>query len=169
MPDAVFQEAEKFIEKARKLGDKYVGRVATKEEIEILKDKFGDKIPTWYYKLISELPLIQMAIGWKAFEPEEDFNGIIFVKINQPIDMIEESFEYYPGIPILEKGFVCIGEDMSGGGNPYFINFNSTNPPIFQIYHDSGHTSEDILKYGKRKVAHSLVDFFRYSPRILKL
>jgi hypothetical protein len=161
MSDIIFQEAENFIGKAKKLGRKYLGRTATREEIQLLTEKFGDKIPSWYYKLISELPLIHMEIGWKAYEPEEDYDGIAYVEIYQPSHMIDESFEAYPGIPILERGYVCIGGDPTGSGDPYFINFDFENPPVFQIYHDLGDNPDDILKHGKEKVADSLVEFFK--------
>ena len=161
MSEVIFQEAKNFIEKAEKLGEKYIGRTATNEEIQLLNDKFGDKIPSWYCKLISELPLIHMEIGWQAYEPEEDYDGIAYVEIYQPSHMIDESFEAYPGIPILERGFICIGGDPTGSGDPYFINFDSQNPPVFQIYHDSGDNPDEILKHGKAEVANSLAEFFR--------
>ncbi|WP_148630928.1 SMI1/KNR4 family protein [Bacillus sp. E214] len=161
MSEIIFQEAENFIEKAKKLGEKYLGRTATREEIQLLNDKFGDKIPSWYCKLISELPLIHMEIGWQAYEPEEDYDGIEYVEIYQPIHMIDNSFEAYQGIQILERGYVCIGGDPTGSGDPYFINFDSENPPVFQIYHDVGNNPDEILKHGKAKVADSFVEFFR--------
>jgi hypothetical protein len=43
--DIIFQEAKNFIEKAKNLGDKYVGRTAEKEEIQLLKDKFSRQNP----------------------------------------------------------------------------------------------------------------------------
>ena len=161
MSEIIFQEAENFIGKAKKLGEKYLGRTATSEEIQLLNDKFGDKIPSWYCKLISQLPLIHMEIGWQAYEPEEDYDGIAYVEIYQPSHMIDESFEAYPGIPILGRGFVCIGGDPTGSGDPYFINFDTENPPVLQIYHDSGDNPDEILKHGKAEVANSLVEFFR--------
>ncbi|WP_139892834.1 SMI1/KNR4 family protein [Bacillus sp. D386] len=161
MSEIIFQEAENFIEKAKKLGEKYLGRTATREEIQLLNDKFGGKIPSWYCKLISELPLIHMEIGWQAYEPEEDYDGIEYVEIYQPSHMIDYSFEAYQGIQILERGYVCIGGDPTGSGDPYFINFDSENPPVFQIYHDVGDNPDEILKHGKAKVADSLVEFFR--------
>lgn len=151
MVDIIFREAKTFIEKAKLLGDQYIGRVATTEEIELLNEKFGEKIPIWYYKLISDLPLIHMEIGWQAYEPEEDFDGIEYVEIYQPSHMVEESFETYPGIPVLGRGYVCIGGDPTGSGNPYFIKFDADNPPVFQIYHDSGNNPDEILKHGKAK------------------
>ncbi|MEI5908070.1 hypothetical protein WAK64_13500 [Bacillus spongiae] len=161
MSDFIFQEAKTFIDNAKKLGGNYIGRTATIEEIQLLNDKFGDKIPSWYMKLITKLPLIHMEIGWQAYEPEEDYDGIEYVDIYQPSDMIDESFEAYPGRPILERGFVCIGGDPAGSGNPYFINFDAEHPAVFQIYHDSVDNPDEILKNGKVKAADSLVNFFK--------
>jgi hypothetical protein len=161
MSEIIFQEAEYFIEKAKKLDGKYLGRTATREEIQLLNGNFGDKIPSWYCKLISDLPLIHMEIGWQAYELEEDYDGIAYVEIYQPSHMIDESFEAYPGIPVLERGFVCLEGDPTGSGDPYFINFDSENPPLFQIYHDSGDNPDEILKHGKAEVADSLVNFFK--------
>lgn len=158
MSQAIFEEAENFIKKAKKSN---IGRTATKEEIEQLKNKFGDKIPNWYVQLIAEVPLIHMEIGWQAFEPEDDYDGIAYVEMYQPSHMIDESFEAYPGIPILERGYVCIGGDPTGSGDPYFIHFHDENSPVYQIYHDFGDNPDEILKHGKAKVADSLMEFFK--------
>jgi hypothetical protein len=155
MSEYIFEEAKKFIDKAGKIDKNQLGRTATSEELALLKEKFGDRIPSWYYYLISELPLIHMEIGWQAYEPDDDYDGVEYVEILDPKHMIEESFEYYPGISIIDKGYVCIG------GDPYFINFNSDNPPVYQIYHDYGDQADAILKNGKAKVAKSLVELFR--------
>jgi hypothetical protein len=161
MSECIFEEAKKFVEKARKTEENHLGRTATNEEIELLKERFGDKIPSWYYHLISELPLIHMEIGWQAYESDDDYDGIEYVEIHEPKHMIEESFEYYPGIPISAKGYVCIGGDPAGSGDPYFVNFDTDNPPVYQIYHDSGDEADEILKNGKVKVANSLTELFK--------
>ncbi|MFC3885090.1 hypothetical protein ACFOU2_17095 [Bacillus songklensis] len=44
-----------------------------------------------------------MGIGWQADEPEDDCDGVQYVELYQPSPMIDESFNAYPGIPILEK------------------------------------------------------------------
>ncbi|MBM7656541.1 hypothetical protein [Neobacillus cucumis] len=107
------------------------------------------------------MPLINIEIGWQASESDDDYDGIEYVQILEPIQMIEESFDYYPGIPIIEKGYVCIGGDPSGSGDPYFVNFKTNNPPVYQIYHDSGDEADEILKNGVVKVANSLSDLFK--------
>ena len=152
-------EAKQFLDRAKQLDEKYIGRQATQEEINQLVTAFGDKLPSWYIHMLRELPLIGLEVGWQADEPEDDYDGIQYVDIFKPEQMIDESLEAYPGIPILEKGYVCIGGDPTGSGDPYFINFSSENAPVYQIYHDVGDTAEDILKHGRVKVADSLAEF----------
>ena len=50
----------------------------------------------------------------------------------------QESEEFYPGLVVRADGFVPIGEDLQGSGDPYFINVNDKQPgPVYRIYHDS--------------------------------
>ena len=53
---------------------------------------------------------------------------------------IEEADNFYPGLVVKTDGFVPVGQDMTGGGDPYFINLNDAPPgPLYRIYHDSVH------------------------------
>lgn len=53
---------------------------------------------------------------------------------------IDEADNFYPGLVVKVDGFVPIGQDMTGGGDPYFINLNDSAPgPLYRIYHDSVH------------------------------
>ncbi|MDB5341834.1 MAG: hypothetical protein JWP89_211 [Schlesneria sp.] len=50
----------------------------------------------------------------------------------------EEAFEFYLGLVVKEDGFVPIGQDLTGSGDPYFINTRDDSPgPVYRIYHDS--------------------------------
>jgi len=160
MENIILNVAKSFIERAKLLSEETLGRTATEEEINLLKHKFGSKLPDWYCFLISELPLIHMEIGWQADEPEDDYDGVQYIEILAPKDMIDESYNAYPGIPILNKGYICIGIDPSGSGDPYFINFNNPEYPVFQIYHDSGDQPEEILSRGREKITDSLRELF---------
>lgn len=161
MIKTIFQEANAFTVRAKKLGQSFIGRTATSEEIALLHTNFGKILPDWYRSLIAKVPLIHMEIGWQAFQPEGAFDGITYVEIYQPRDMIYESFKAYPGIPILEHGYVCIGGDPIGSGDPYFVHFQSNQSAVYQIFLDAGDNPEQILKYGKVQVAASLDDFFK--------
>jgi hypothetical protein len=50
----------------------------------------------------------------------------------------EEAEEFYPSLVVKEDGFVPIGQDLIGNGDPYFINIRDDPPgPVYRIYHDS--------------------------------
>ena len=106
--ERVFQEAKAFVTRARRLDHSLIGRTATKEEIALLNAHFGGRIPTWYCRLITEVPLIHIEIGWQAYESEDSGEGLAYVEIYQPRDMVYESFKAYPGIPILDLSLIHI-------------------------------------------------------------
>ena len=50
----------------------------------------------------------------------------------------DEAEKFYPGLVVKHDGFVPIGQDLGGGGDPYFINIEDGPPgPVYRIYHDS--------------------------------
>lgn len=50
----------------------------------------------------------------------------------------EEASGFYPGLIVKEDGFVPIGQDLIGSGDPYFINTRDDSPgPVYRIYHDA--------------------------------
>ena len=157
----VFQEAKSFIARARQHDHSLISRTATKKEIALLGAHFGNRIPAWYCHLIAEVPLIHIEVGWQAYEPEGSYDGIAYVEIYQPRDMVYESFKAYPGIPILERGYVCIGGDPIGSGDPYFVHFGAGSSAVYQIFQDAGDNPLQILKHSTVQVADSLEDFFQ--------
>ncbi len=161
MTEQVFQEARAFTARARKLGQSLIGRTATSEEIDLLHMNFGFRLPDWYRHLIAEVPLIHTEVGWQADEPGENTNGIACMEIYEPRDMIYESFKAYPGIQILRYGYVCIGGDPTGSGDPYFVHFESNQSAVYQIYQHAGDNPDRILNKCRVQVAASLEDFFK--------
>ena len=159
--ERVFQEAKAFVTRARRLDHSLIGRTATKKEIALLDAYFGDRIPDWYCRLITEVPLIHIEVGWQAYEPEDNCEGLAYVEIYQPRDMVYESFKAYPGISILNRGYVCIGGDPIGSGDPYFIHFDADSTAVYQVFQDAGVDAVQILAHGTKQVADSLADFFQ--------
>jgi hypothetical protein len=52
---------------------------------------------------------------------------------SNPWHMRGESLEAYPGIAILERGYINVAIDPGGGGNPYFIPTDEgEDPPLFR-------------------------------------
>ena len=159
--ERIFQEARAFSARARLHDHSFISRTATKKEIALLDAQFGDRIPAWYHHLIAEVPLIHIEVGWQAYEPKDGYDGIAYVEIYQPRDMVYESFKAFPGISILERGYVCIGGDPIGSGDPYFVHFDVDSSAVYRIFHDAGENPLQILTHGTIQVADSLADFFQ--------
>ena len=138
------------------------GRCATLEEVANINQHFPGIIPDWYEKLLVNYPICEFEIGWQSFEPEDDFDGIEWIEWSNPIFMLSETFESYPGIEIYKHGYLNVATCLTGSGDNYFININEgENPRILQIYHDISDKAEIIIKEGIDIVANSLSEFFR--------
>jgi hypothetical protein len=76
---------------------------------------------------------------------------------------IDEADNFYPGLVVKVDGFVPIGQDMTGGGDPYFINLNDRAPgPIYRIYHDSVHDRDYDRDDAVAEVLESYEDLLRF-------
>ncbi|PSN12552.1 hypothetical protein C7293_19685 [filamentous cyanobacterium CCT1] len=77
---------------------------------------------------------------------------------------IDEADSFYPGLIVKADGFVPIGQDMTGSGDPYFINVNDVAPgPIYRIYHDSVHDRDYDRNEAVAKVLESYEDLLKFS------
>ena len=105
-----------------------MGRIITKEEVEILKSAFGLMIPL----NLLDLLMHKMIIGskFKLLE-QEDKSGLgVNMQWLTPQEQIEESFQFYPGMIAIKKGYIPIGKCLYGSGDPYFIKQNT----LFKVY-----------------------------------
>ena len=103
-----------------------------------------------------------LELGWQAFDPEPDFDGVLWIEVSNADGILWESLEGYPGLGILPAGYVNFGGDSGGGGDPYFLPVHEgDDPPLYQVYHDVGTDAETILADGRRLVASRLSEFFR--------
>jgi hypothetical protein len=78
-------------------------------------------------------------VGAEIAVPETgDLSGIGgSIRLYDEEESREEAEKFYPGLVVKEDGFVPIGEDPEGSGNPYFINVRDRSPgPVYRIYHD---------------------------------
>ncbi|HEY4261510.1 MAG TPA: hypothetical protein VGM98_15180 [Schlesneria sp.] len=69
----------------------------------------------------------------------DDLSGLgALIGLYDEAAAIEEACQFYPGLIVKEHGFVPIGQDLTGSGDPYFINTKDDSPgPVYRIYHDS--------------------------------
>ena len=149
----------KLMERAKAAGQ--CGKPATAKAMTQLVKDMGDRIPSWYVELLVGYPLCGLEIGWQADEPGDDYDGIAWIQWSDPDNIRSESLECYPGLAILEKGWINVASDAMGGGDPCFIPTDQgDNPPVFQVYHDVSDKAEVILAKGCRQVAPSLSDLF---------
>ena len=78
--------------------------------------------------------------------------------------MRHEMLDAYPGISALKYGLICIGEDVEGGGNPFFIPTNAgENPPVYQIDHALPESSFTQQELASAMVCTSLSTMFEIS------
>jgi hypothetical protein len=153
------QAALQFVERAKKNG--FNGKVLDKEVIDKLNKKLIGNLPEWYAELLATIPICYLELGWQAFEPEEDFDGIDWMEICDDHGIVSESIDCYPGLAVLEKGYLNIAGDSMGGGNPYFIDITQgDDPPVYQIYHDVSDDPTIIIAEGRNLVSEHLSDLF---------
>lgn len=137
------------------------GKPATAMAMKQLGKDMGDRIPPWYVELLVGYPLGGLEIGWQADKPDDDYDGIAWMEWSDPDNIRSESLECYPGLAILETGWINVASDSMGGGDPYFIPTDrGDNPPVFQVYHDVSDKAKVILAKACRQVAPSLSDLF---------
>lgn len=130
------------------------GRKVDKTEFDALNLKANNIIPEWFIELHTKYPFSNMILELQDSEVE-DCEYVL--EIAPPKWIESELFDLVPGCCIAEFGYLCIAEDPTGGGDPYFININEgINPPVYQIYHDISDNGKEILDEGKVKIANSL-------------
>jgi hypothetical protein len=118
--------------------------------------------PAWLLDLLSAIPLCGLELGWQAFDPEPDFDGVAWLRVSDADGILWESTEGYPGLAILSAGYVNFGGDSTGGGDPYFVPIREgDDPPLYQVYHDVGADAATILAEGRQLVAPRLSEFLR--------
>jgi hypothetical protein len=137
------------------------GRTLTADERQRLATALP-VYPSWLLDLLSVVPLCGLELGWHAFDPEPDFDGVEWVRVSDADGILWESLEGYPGLGILPAGYVNFAGDAGGGGDPYFVPVHEgDDPPLYQVYHDVGSESEEILAEGRKLVSPKLSEFFR--------
>ncbi len=153
------EAALKFVERAKQNGS--YGEILDKKVIEELNKKLKGNLPEWYAELLMTVPICHLELGWQAYELEDDFDGIDWMEFCDDRGIISESVDCYPGLAILEKGYLNISADSMGGGNPYFIDTaKGDNPPVYRVYNDVSDDPEIIIAEAMNLVSEHLSDLF---------
>jgi len=160
MLESVRDSARDLVERAAAKGQ--LGSVVERTALESVARETRGCIPLWYIDLLCEVPLAGLVLGWQAYEPDEEWDGVSWMEWSNAQHMRAECLEAYPGIAILQRGYVSVALDLDGGGDPYFIPTDQgEDPPLYQVFHDLGDHPDTILEHGRHLVAPSLSGFFR--------
>lgn len=154
------EAALELVNRAGAAGHK--GKTANKRQIAALVKDAKGQIPAWFVELLTTIPLCGLELGWQASNPKADYDGVAWMTWSDAANIRSESLEYYPGLAILEHGYVNVASDPEGSGDPYFIHAGkSDDPPLYQVFHDVSDEASEILAEGRTLVAKSLSAFFR--------
>lgn len=160
MNPAVLSEASALLTRAEANGN--IGSVEDAAEWGRLNSELGGIIPAWYIELMTTVPLARLELGWQAFEPEPDDDGLLWLWWMDADSVRSEMLEAYPGIPLLRVGYLCVAGCSHGSGDQYFIPTDQgDDPPLYRIDHEAGDEADEILANGRETVATSLSEFFR--------
>ena len=99
----VEKEARLFAERAIASGQR--GSCADPAELAALNKEMSERIPEWYVALLLSVPLCGLESKWltEGIDGAITWSGIKGIR--------SESLECYPGIAILERGFINVGSD----------------------------------------------------------
>jgi len=132
----VIIEAERLVERIKLKYPEFVGKTATKSELANLEKELKIKLPEWYIKLYTTVPLIDAEFGIQEYEPDEDYDGVSYIIWGRVDDIIDESTKYEPGISLIGDGYVFSASCSHGSGDPIYLKLSSKQPSVFRIYHD---------------------------------
>lgn len=150
-----------LVEKSRVAGS--TGSIGEPAEIAQLKSDLGDNLPTWYAELLGTFPLGGLDLGWQEGEQ------MTWMTWSTPAQMRSESLEAYPGLAILQHGYLNVASCAHGSGDPYFIPTNAgDDPPLYRVYHDVSADPDQILERGLHLICDSISTFFE-AAQVMKV
>jgi hypothetical protein len=158
MNQNVLTSARELVERAKRHGQ--TGRVAASDELDRLSRDLGANLPDWYRDLLAAVPLIGLELGVSVPDSEPD-DETSWLEWLGPGSIHSESLELYPGIAVLQHGFLCVGGCSHGTGDQYFLKTTlGDDPPLVQIDHEIGDDADLILTRGLNEIAPALSAFF---------
>ncbi|MFS0862117.1 SMI1/KNR4 family protein [Fredinandcohnia sp. 179-A 10B2 NHS] len=134
-------------------------RVATKDEITLLKKELGENLPDWLIQLMTSFPICssQLFIPYTVEGDDEEYE--LLIDLLDPEEMIVENKHAIPGCAVFDRGYLCIGVE-SRIGDSYAINiYEGNNPPVYLLNHEYGEETEKIIN-NKELVIEQLSDLF---------
>jgi hypothetical protein len=128
--ESLLRAVDNLLKRAEAVGK--FGKTADSNVMTQLVHDTRERIPAWYVELLVGFPLGGLEIAWQSDEPKEGYDGIAWMEWADPRCIRSESLECYPGLAILEKGWINVAGDSMGGGDPYFMPIDKgDNPPVY--------------------------------------
>lgn len=114
-------------------------------EFEVLNRDFGAVFPDWYVACLTQHPLADLHLGWQAFPPDDDFDGMTWLVLSDTA-MLRELLISYPAMYLFDRGFFPIANDSTNAGN-VFVMETSTGPdsPVYEVWHDISHDPDELV------------------------
>lgn len=154
----VKNSVQKLLERAESEGK--IGERCSLNQLNNLNKLLKNKLPEWLIQFYYSTPICGLEIATKYLDSEDDEDYLDIEFLNAK-GIISEATEAYPGISLIDKGYLCIGNDALGTGDQIYISLDEgENPPVYQIYHDVSEYPDEILS-AKRIIANSLSELFK--------
>lgn len=127
---------KQITEKLEKVKDLLTGRIISSDEKKMLLQKFGNEVfPLEIIDLLLKYKIVDQTFSILEIDDPSELG--VEMRWLSPTEMIEESFEFYPGIIVSTENFVPIGTCLSGSGDPYFFIHKDNQFLLYRVPHDS--------------------------------
>lgn len=114
----------------------------------MLEVSLGSTIAIWYLDLITQCSLVDRHFVLDDFE----------LRILSPQQIIDETYNFVPGIDVRSEGLVPIGACTLGTGDPYFALFSPSDAYLWQVSHEAA-LRDGVEHHMKWEVSSSLWEF----------
>ena len=144
----------------------FQGAVFSSDELTTVSKHFGNRVPPWFWDLLSKVPV---AGSMFALKKDQDLSGFgVEMQWMDGRDMITESSEMYPGMIAVQHGYIPCGNCLKGSGDPYFLKWdaNSGDPAVFRIPHESVRANDTFIEGEIDLVSKTLSDFLNKAATV---
>lgn len=112
------------------------GELQRRDELLVLQESLPRGVPDWFLDI-----MCQFALCGSEFElSERDDQSGLGASLGwlKPEGILSEAKDYQPGISVHNVGFLPFGSDLTGSGDPYFLDLReeSDDPMVVRVPHD---------------------------------
>lgn len=109
------------------------GRALTTADVREVEARLGVRLPDRLVDFLTGTPVVGLTF---AFDDSADQSGLgVDLRWMTPDQAVSEGTETYPGIAAVPLGFLPVGIDLGGSGDPYFVRLDDL--ALVRIPHDA--------------------------------